>query len=747
MKILLTGCTGFVGRFVLREMLERLDLEKDSVVCVLRAKKGHSVHDRWTSEICSDSLFCGFAGLLAKVTIQEGDLDQLITIQWPADSGPDLIVHCAANVKTLDTYANLYADNVLGVKNICEAALQWSCSKLILISTCYVHPKTTVGKATLLPAGLPQSLFTTDYTYTKYLGELVAAGYQDRLQISLMRLSCVGAPCGWLDAHPTPGAMAHLGIVSLILRNRLLYVRLPSTMYLSTIPVDIVARSIVDTVTTLQTSDLKTLQIQQICAAPDNTKWNLSMLQLFQTLKRLAPKLPLQIVDCSEAEFVGKLKSFVGWSAFTPWGYTTLRFHQEVNKFITQFADGQRFDSSVPDSYFPFISNGEAVYEQTCFYVARGNHQHLIEKGVPKAILDKFWTNLPSHDIIGCITFRQPIEFESEAAARARFYDCFAAYRPFFGAVENPSVLKYQNNTRLTVRFADPSDTTMQLGCTAWTKASCYLEIVGPYTAVKAVRMMGHHGIGDGTALISILPRINVMDAAIPTHIFPDPAIQTSGLTWTQEFGCFMYYLAALIVLFCRPSDREVADKKQRSINRTIKTHSGHIPKTPGKTFTVSLIEKTYPVFRSACGKETIVYCIPAIVQNPKDRGLNLPQNVFVPLILPFTSVSDENAISALCMKSKAVKMLSWLFVYAITTTDLYWIRDRFNERIDVIFSSLLASDKTLDGIESFHYFAPTPDEVPFTVAAMTIGRETHLSVGSSMKEYSASLLLDQILV
>ena len=135
MKVLLTGCTGFVGRFVLREMLERLDLEKDSVVCLLRAKKGHSVHDRWTSEICSDSIFYGFSELLAKVTIQEGDLDHLSGIKWPADENPNLIVHCAANVKTLDTYANLYADNVLGVKNICEAALQWSCSKLILIST------------------------------------------------------------------------------------------------------------------------------------------------------------------------------------------------------------------------------------------------------------------------------------------------------------------------------------------------------------------------------------------------------------------------------------------------------------------------------------------------------------------------------------------------------------------------------------------------------------------------------------
>jgi hypothetical protein len=208
-----------------------------------------------------------------------------------------------------------------------------------------------------------------------------------------------------------------------------------------------------------------------------------------------------------------------------------------------------------------------------------------------------------------------------------------------------------------------------------------------------------------------------------------------------------MYYIAAFIILFFRPADREVGDKKQRVVSRTIATTSKHIEKHAGKTFTMSLLEKTYPVFRAACNKETIIYCIPAVVQNPKERGLNLPQNVFVPLILPFTSNSDENAIAALCMKSKAVKMLNWLFVYGITATDLYGIRDRFHERIDVVFSSLLASETNLESVESFHYFAPTPDEVPFTVSAMTIGRETHLSVGSSMKEYSASSLLDQILV
>lgn len=747
MKLLLTGCTGFVGRFVLRELLCRLDFEKNSVVCLLRAKKGHSVQDRWLSEICADTLFHGFSDKLAKISIQEGDLSHLAGIQW-SDGKPECILHCAANVKTLDTYANLYADNVIGVNNICEAALQWSCLKLILISTCYVHPKTTVGKAVLLQADLPKSIFTTDYTYTKYLGEHVAASYKDKLQISLIRLSCVGAPCGWLDAHPTPGAMAHLGILSLMLRNKFMYARRSSTIYyLSIIPVDIVARSIVDTVITISTSDSVPFQIQQVCAKPEDSTWNMSMIRLFQTVKRLSPKIPMQIIDCSEAEFSIKLREFIGWSAWTPQGYKDLKFHEGLNDFITQFADGQRFESTVPDNYFPVLLDNESAYEQTCLYVARGNHQHLIEKGVKKTALDTFWTVLSSHDIIARIDFREPIEFESREDAISRIYNCCASYRPLFCAVEDPAVLKYQGNTRFAVRWAD-EDTNknpVRLGCKSWTAASSYIELEGSGTKVSGFRLKGHHGNGDGAALIGFLPRINSLHRKTPLHTISHPSIRPSSLTWKQEFVCFIYYLATLILLMLQPTSIDLTDKKQHTVTRTIATASRHIEKNPGKTFTASLIEKSYTVFSSACQKETLIYCIPAIVQNPKDRGLNLPQNSFIPLFLPFTSNSDKNTLSFLCMKSKAVKMLSWAFMYAITEANLYWICEYGQKRIDVVFSSLLASDQNLDLIESCHYFAPTPDEVPFTVSAMTIGHQTHLSIGSSMKEHSADSLLKSL--
>ena len=738
MRILLTGCTGFVGRFVLRELLEKYRDSDTQILCLLRSKKGQTIQQRWIKEIETDSLYYEFKDSLKKVILKEGELDHLSGIQWSTNENPTLILHCAANVKTLDTYTNLYADNVLGVKNICEAALQWNCPRLILISTCYVHPRNTVGKSILLQEGLPKSLFTTDYTYTKYLGEHLAASYSSKLKISLLRLSCVGAPMGWLDAHPTPSAMAHLGIVSLILRSRLLYARIPSTMYLSTIPVDLVARCIVEELS--HTSD--TLRIQQICAGPESVHWNLSIHRLCSTILQLAPKTPFKMVDVSEEEFQRKLLKFIGWSYYTPWGYKQYRFHKEVNDFISKFADGQRFESSIPDSYFPTNLQESQIYQQTCIYVARGIHQYQTERGSKKSVLDKFWTNLPSHDILGRIQFRQPIEFSNKEEAIQRFYDCFGAYRPFFSAVEDPSVLKYVDSSRISIRWAQ-EDSPGQLGCTHWNKSTLYLELLGTYDAVKGFRMMGHHGMGDGVALLTLLPRINSLYKEIPVNQFPEPTSKSTSLSWAQEFGCFMYYLAMFILLFFRPCD-ESRRTVSNTVQRSIVTDTIKLQKDPGKTFTVSLINKTYPIFRSALQRETLIYCIPAIVQNPKERGLNLPQNVFVPILLPWTS--EDTWIQELCMKSKSVKLLSWIFVQLITITDFYWIRDRFNQRIDVIFSSLLASEQPLDFVESFHYFAPTPDEVPFTVSALTLGTNTDLSIGSSMPEYSAKTLLDQCL-
>lgn len=718
MRILLTGCTGFVGKFVLRELLLRIKKD-DYVICLLRGKKGQTVTQRWT-QIQEDSLFTGID--FKRTQFIEGDLNSLDGIVW--DKSPDILVHSAANVKTLDPYPDLYRDNVLGVKKICELCVKLEISRLHLVSTCYVHPRGSIGKAELLSPELPRAVFTTDYTYTKYLGECAAKTYSDDFQISILRLSCVGAPSNWLDAHPTPGAMAHLGFISLALRGKLEILRIPSTMSLSTIPVDIVATSIVDDVYSITTEDIC---VKQICANP-TSQWNIRIPQLCSTMQRLSQETSrIEVLNVGEQEFKTAMQKHWGYSLYSPWGYKAFRFHEEVNDFMIKFADGQRFESSVPENYFPKVSD-EQIYEQTCFYVARGIHQFQLEKSVAKSRLDVFWGSMPEHSIQAQITFKAPLVFKTKEEAKQRFYNCLTAYRSFF---VDPYANKLSYDGSLGPNIGWSSEEAASV------KRSGQIELLGDYTGVKGMKVTGHHGIGDGISFLGLLPRVNSMNQDEPEHTLAQSSIKSRTLTFTQEIQCLVFYLAALINILLEKKPLHDSRKKDIEMSR------GSIYKTEGKSFTCSLIEKTYPILRSTLNKDTILYCIPAAISNPKERGLNMPQNSFVPILIPWSPKGGK--IQEMCLNSKAIKFVSWILCNLLTLTDSSWLRDLFMDKVDIVLSSLMASDRPLANIDSFHFLSPTSEKIPFTVNAMTIGTETFFTTASSHEKLSAKDLMNEL--
>ena len=746
MILLLTGCTGFVGRFVLREILSRSSntkAEEVTVYVLLRGKKSLSAQDRWTNYIKKDSLFA-YVSNISAVKVIEGDLDSLHIgdTMNNLDIKPDCVIHCAANVKTLDTYANLYRDNVLGVKHICDATLSWGCKRLILLSTCYVHPRGTVGKSELLPKDLPKSLFTTEYTYTKYLGEHVATEYADRLAISILRLSCVGAPMGWLDAHPTPAAMAHLGILSLILQKRLWAFRIPSTAQLSTVPVDLVATQIANEVLRHGGGLRKAahMKILQICATPSDTTWNLSFPRLFSTLQGLAPNLSLQNIDCTEEEFGPWLRKIWGMSSWTPWGYKSLRFHEEVNAFISKFADGQRFESSMPADAWPSSINAERVYEQTCQYVARGNHQHKLEKGYAKSNIDLFWSNMSSHTIRSRILFKESLVFSSKQEAEERFYAFAAAYRPAFTNADETRLV-YNGDRGPLVSWTDASGTDT-LALTSPSNRAASIELLGTYNAVIGMKVHSHHGIGDGISLCSLAPRLTSISSVSPQQSLMSPSAKSKPLSWEQEFRCGLYIIAFLVKVFFKDSNTIQGLAENEKVSEVMK--SSHIQKRDKMTFTASLLDQAYPAIRAALKKDDIVYCVPAAIQGPKERGLNLPQNSFVSILIPWSEGSNE--ISQLCLRSKSVKFITWLFRQFISATGLDSVRDHFMSRTDCVLSSVLLSDTELPLISQIHTDAPTPHVIPLTITAMTVGQLTHITLNSRLALVSAEKLLAEIL-
>jgi hypothetical protein len=77
--------------------------------------------------------------------------------------------------------------------------------------------------------------------------------------------------------------------------------------------------------------------------------------------------------------------------------------------------------------------------------------------------------------------------------------------------------------------------------------------------------------------------------------------------------------------------------------------------------------------------------------------------------------------------------------------TGIEALREAFMRRVDVCFSSLMGSESSLNNIDSIHFLSPSTENTAFTICALTIGKTTHLTVSSKLKDYPASKLLKNI--
>ena len=141
--ILLTGVTGFVGRFVLLEIIEKYPKTKIGVI--IRPLKNKTPIERFSHEIIHDTMFSKYAAILSKVSVISTSIEEIEKTSLYIKSSKT-IIHCAANVKHYDPYEVLYKDNVKNIKVIMDLAHKLKCMQLILLSTCYVR-----GSAPLEP--------------------------------------------------------------------------------------------------------------------------------------------------------------------------------------------------------------------------------------------------------------------------------------------------------------------------------------------------------------------------------------------------------------------------------------------------------------------------------------------------------------------------------------------------------------------------------------------------------------------
>lgn len=156
---LVTGATGFIGR----RLAERL------------------VEDGWSVRLLVRDPDRLALSLQSVRDVVVGDLldDDAVS---RAVMGTNVIFHCAANVKTWDTWESYYSANVLGVKNLMNAIIRENpgLSRLVHLSTVDVYG------FPVAPCDETCQTTGADFGYgkTKLLGESLVREYSDRAGIS-----------------------------------------------------------------------------------------------------------------------------------------------------------------------------------------------------------------------------------------------------------------------------------------------------------------------------------------------------------------------------------------------------------------------------------------------------------------------------------------------------------------------------------------------------------------------------------
>jgi fatty acid CoA ligase FadD9 len=176
--VLLTGATGFLGRYLALEWLERMDMVDGKVICLVRAKDDAAARERLdkTFDSGDPKLLRHYRELAADhLEVIAGDKGEANlgldpqTWQRLADT-VDLIVDPAALVNHVLPYSQLFGPNALGTAELIRIALTTKQKPFVYVSTIGVG------------AGIEPGQFTEDgdvrvYSATRKVDDSYANGY------------------------------------------------------------------------------------------------------------------------------------------------------------------------------------------------------------------------------------------------------------------------------------------------------------------------------------------------------------------------------------------------------------------------------------------------------------------------------------------------------------------------------------------------------------------------------------------
>ena len=230
--VLLTGATGFLGRYLALEWLERMDMVDGKVICLVRAKDDAAARERLdkTFDSGDPKLLRHYRELAADhLEVIAGDKGEANlgldpqTWQRLADT-VDLIVDPAALVNHVLPYSQLFGPNALGTAELIRIALTTKQKPFVYVSTIGVGAGIEPGQFTedgdvrvISATRKVDDSYANGYGNSKWAGEVLLREAHDLcgLPVSVFRCDLIMADTTYAGQLNVPDMFTRL-ILSLI---------------------------------------------------------------------------------------------------------------------------------------------------------------------------------------------------------------------------------------------------------------------------------------------------------------------------------------------------------------------------------------------------------------------------------------------------------------------------------------------------------------------------------------------------
>lgn len=196
--VMLTGATGFVGRFLLAQLLQDTDA---TIYCVVRAPSEHDAASRLRTTLKRWDLWCeeyeprvvGIPGDLRQPHL--GIVDR--TYQMLSQN-VDSIYHCATSMNHLETYAMAKRANVESARELLKLAINYKPKLINYISTLAIFSASAVGTTRVVDEMSriehERHSASRGYAASKWVGEKIFMTASERgIPCNIFRLGLVWA--------------------------------------------------------------------------------------------------------------------------------------------------------------------------------------------------------------------------------------------------------------------------------------------------------------------------------------------------------------------------------------------------------------------------------------------------------------------------------------------------------------------------------------------------------------------------